>query len=217
MEKRYLLALIYLLVIIPITLSSCAPTAGDEPTAIPQETKDEAAPGSGLDTVAPEATTESLELHPVTDEAVEEVETNVRETDEDLEKEQAEVVEAVTPVIVDLSKITPEPPSESETLREMPQPGIPNPAVALSNRAAVDLANFLGVDVDTIQVVSVESVEWSDSSLGCPKAGQNYLMVITPGYRVLLEADGRQYEYHTDMQNTVVRCSGQAQTGAVER
>ena len=223
MEKRYLLALVLLLILMPITLSSCAPAGGEEPAAVPLETEDRAASrpgastGPGLATVAPSPTEDSPEPQPATVEDAEEIETNVMENDEDRERVEAETVDAVTPTIVDLSKITPEPITESEELREMPQPGIPNPAVAASSRAVVDLAGELGVDVDSIQVVSVASVEWRDSSLGCPKPGQNYLMVITPGYRVVLEAAGQQYEYHADMQGNVVRCSGPAQSGGVER
>ena len=47
---------------------------------------------------------------------------------------------------------------------------------------------------------------WPDSSLGCPKPNMNYLQVITPGYRIVLEAQGRSYEYHTDTGKRVVRC-----------
>ena len=34
-----------------------------------------------------------------------------------------------------------------------------------------------------------------------------HLQVITPGYRIILEAQGQRYEYHTDQQRSVVRCS----------
>ena len=228
MEKRYLMALVLLVILIPITLSSCAPTGGAEPPAVPLETEDQADSrpdantGPGLATVAPSPAEDSTQSQSATDEETEEIETSVMENDEDRERVEAETteagtVDAVTPVVVDLSKITPEPLTESEELREMPQPGIPNPTIAASSRAAVNLADELGVDVDSIQVISVAPAEWRDSSLGCPKPGQNYLMVITPGYLVILEVGGEQYEYHADMQGNVVRCSGQAQSGGVER
>jgi type III secretory pathway component EscV len=60
-----------------------------------------------------------------------------------------------------------------------------------------DLSERLGISIDEIAVVSVESVEWPNSSLGCPKPGMNYITVITPGYKIMLEADGKQYAYHT--------------------
>ena len=44
-----------------------------------------------------------------------------------------------------------------------------------------------------------------DGSLGCPQPGMNYVMMITPGYLIMLEANGQAYEYHTSM-NGVVWC-----------
>jgi hypothetical protein len=72
--------------------------------------------------------------------------------------------------------------------------------------AREDLAQRLGVAVDQIQLVSVEAVDWSDTSLGCPQPGMMYAQVITPGYRVILEAGGQRYEYHTDTGRFVVLC-----------
>ena len=73
-------------------------------------------------------------------------------------------------------------------------------------RAREVLAGELRCDVDDVQVVSVEAVEWSDSSLGCPQPGMMYLQVITPGYRVILEHDAQQYTVHTDQGHRAVRC-----------
>ena len=43
----------------------------------------------------------------------------------------------------------------------------------------------------------MEARAFSDSSLDCPQPGMSYLQVITPGYRVLLEADGRRFDVRT--------------------
>jgi len=51
--------------------------------------------------------------------------------------------------------------------------------------------------VAAVKVVSVETREFSDSSLDCPQPGMSYLQVITPGHRVLLEADGRRFDVRT--------------------
>jgi hypothetical protein len=72
--------------------------------------------------------------------------------------------------------------------------------------ARAALAQELGVNVGDITVVSADEQEWSDSSLGCPKEGEVYLQVITPGYLVTLEAEGQRYEYHTDSGQRIVRC-----------
>ena len=72
--------------------------------------------------------------------------------------------------------------------------------------ARQQLADSAGCDAQAIQVVGVEEMEWSDSSLGCPKPGMMYMQVITPGYRVTLEHDGQRYTFHTDLTHRVVRC-----------
>jgi hypothetical protein len=77
------------------------------------------------------------------------------------------------------------------------------PAAALKARA--DLVSQLQLDPDTIMLVSVEAVEWPDGCLGVQTPGVMCTMVITPGYRVVLEADGKQYEYHTNETGDVVR------------
>jgi hypothetical protein len=50
-----------------------------------------------------------------------------------------------------------------------------------------------------IAYISTEYTEWSDSSLGNPREGESYAQVITPGFKIVLEAGGTQYEYHTDL------------------
>jgi len=66
------------------------------------------------------------------------------------------------------------------------------------NAAIADLSEQTGVAADQITFVSIEAKDWPDSSLGCPEEGFMYAQVITPGYLIVLEADGQQYNYHTD-------------------
>jgi hypothetical protein len=80
------------------------------------------------------------------------------------------------------------------------------PGARMGELARAALAQELGVAEADIAVVSVEENEWRDSSLGCPKPGMNYLQVITPGYKIILEARGKRYEYHSDTNRRVVRC-----------
>ena len=72
--------------------------------------------------------------------------------------------------------------------------------------AKADLMGRLGVTEEAVVVQSVEAVQWPDSSLGCPQPGMMYLQVITPGFRVVLEAEGQVYEYHASQGRTVVLC-----------
>jgi hypothetical protein len=77
------------------------------------------------------------------------------------------------------------------------------PQAALSARA--DLAQRLQIDADTIKLVSVEQVDWPDACMGIQTPGVMCAQVITPGYKVVLEANGKQYEYHTNESGSVVR------------
>jgi hypothetical protein len=80
------------------------------------------------------------------------------------------------------------------------------PAARMGELARSALAQELAIAEADIAVVAVEETEWRDSSLGCPKPGMNYLQVITPGYKITLEAQNKRYEYHSDTNRRVVRC-----------
>lgn len=69
-----------------------------------------------------------------------------------------------------------------------------------------DLKEKAGVALEKIHILEVEAVEWPDSSLGCGEAGTVYLPVITPGFRIVLEADSSIYTYHTDNLGQVILC-----------
>lgn len=77
---------------------------------------------------------------------------------------------------------------------------------AAVSAAQADLARTLNLSEKEIRLQWIEAVQWRDSSLGCPKAGRGYLQVITPGFRIWLEAQGQTYEYHSDMKGNVVSC-----------
>ncbi len=62
-------------------------------------------------------------------------------------------------------------------------------AVAISTVAAET-----GLAPDQFNVISSEAVNFSDASLGCPQPGMAYPQVITPGYRVLVEGDGQNFD-----------------------
>ncbi len=60
-------------------------------------------------------------------------------------------------------------------------------------RAGADEAD---VEEDAVDVVVAEAVTWSDGSIGCPEPGMMYTQALVPGYRVVLEVDGRQLNFH---------------------
>jgi len=67
------------------------------------------------------------------------------------------------------------------------------------------LAQQLQLDLDEIEIVTVEAVEWPDACLGVYTADMMCAQVITPGYLVVLAVDGEQYEYHTNLDGSNVQ------------
>ncbi len=59
------------------------------------------------------------------------------------------------------------------------------------------LSKELGVSIDQLELISIEAVEWGDSCLGI-KSPDPCLTVVTPGYKVIIKADGKTYELHTN-------------------
>jgi hypothetical protein len=76
----------------------------------------------------------------------------------------------------------------------------------LVNDAKADLTTRANVSPDAIRIKSAEAVEWRDSSLGCPMEGMMYTQVITPGYLIVLEAAGKEWNYHAST-NRVMYCA----------
>ena len=73
--------------------------------------------------------------------------------------------------------------------------------------ARQDLAGRTGAAANEITLVSASPQEWRDTSLGCPQPGGMYAQVITPGYRIILQALEKRYEYHTDSTSRAILCS----------
>ncbi|MEO8355793.1 MAG: hypothetical protein ABI621_07755 [Chloroflexota bacterium] len=72
-------------------------------------------------------------------------------------------------------------------------------------RAVVSaLSQNLGLAADQINLISTEAVDWPDSCLGISMDGIACAQAITSGFRVILEADGRQVEYRTNEDGTVI-------------
>ncbi|MDQ2781859.1 MAG: hypothetical protein M3Y26_04900 [Actinomycetota bacterium] len=67
----------------------------------------------------------------------------------------------------------------------------------VSLQSVDDLCARLGLSFDEIRVVSAESITWPDRSLGCPHPGMVYPQVMVDGAKVVLEANGHRYAYHS--------------------
>lgn len=87
-----------------------------------------------------------------------------------------------------------------ETPPPAEEPAADVPAAVYEMRIVQDMIQDLSqreeIAPETISVVSFEEVTWRDSSLGCPRPGMQYLQVLTEGFKVVLAAEGEQYDYH---------------------
>ena len=116
--------------------------------------------------------------------------------------------ELPTELLEATSPITPPEPIDEATMTLSAQSINPLPGSAEALTAVMaDLAGRVRIaTTDDVTLISMESMDWSDASLGCPEEGMMYAQVITPGYLMVLEADGQQYTYHTDQNTSVTLC-----------
>lgn len=77
------------------------------------------------------------------------------------------------------------------------------PKTTLAAMQALNQAT--GISVNEIKVASIEAVQWSDSCLGLAKSAELCAEVITPGWIIFLEAEGKIYEFHTDLSGKNIR------------
>ncbi len=73
----------------------------------------------------------------------------------------------------------------------------------LVEAAVQDLLARVKLTATDVRIKNIEAVDWPDTSLGCPQPGMVYAQVITPGYKITLAAESRDYVYHTDRQRVV--------------
>lgn len=65
------------------------------------------------------------------------------------------------------------------------------------------LADTLDIDASEISISDSNYTEWSNACLGAAGPNEACAEVITPGFVIILEAGGDQYEYHTDTNGNV--------------
>jgi hypothetical protein len=75
-------------------------------------------------------------------------------------------------------------------------------------QATADLAKRTGLDPATFTVVRAEQAMWPDGSLGCPIPGQVYIQVVTPGYWIVFQVNGKTYDYRATQRGAIQLCEG---------
>ncbi len=124
------------------------------------------------------------------------------------------VIICITLVILIVTACSPAPQAtEGPIIDEQPPPtDIPMDLTPAQRAAITALSENLGLPADKITVVSTEVVEWPDGCLGVQEEGLVCTQVITPGFRVILEENGRQVEYRTNEDGTQIRPATVAMT-----
>jgi hypothetical protein len=73
-------------------------------------------------------------------------------------------------------------------------------------QAVLDQASQqLGVNVQDIEITTLEQVDWPDACLGLPQGDEACAQVVTPGFRVELQVNNQTFEFRTDESGTIIR------------
>lgn len=86
-----------------------------------------------------------------------------------------------------------------------PPADLPAEQIDAAGAAQLALAVELGIDEDSIDLVSVTDEVWSDGCLGLGGPAESCLAAETPGFRVVLGVDGKEYTYRTDLTGVEAR------------
>ena len=99
------------------------------------------------------------------------------------------------------------PPADVANEPDQPAAGSSPAEQKMINISLESLSRKLNVDTAQIKINKITKVTWRDASLGCPKPGVDYMRVETPGYSIILEVEGKTYEYHTDESKRATLCN----------
>lgn len=82
---------------------------------------------------------------------------------------------------------------------------IPMDLTPAQRAAIMTLSENLGIPAENIKLASTEAVDWPDGCLGVQEEGVMCTQAIVPGFRIILQANGREVEYRTNEDGTQVR------------
>ncbi len=85
-----------------------------------------------------------------------------------------------------------------------PPPAVANPFVKLAEE---DLADRLKIPIDQINFLKISEIDWQDITQGCTSTpGKILTKGRVTGYRIWLEANGKNYLYQIGLDNTIFLC-----------
>ncbi|HEY5729541.1 MAG TPA: hypothetical protein VIS72_05785 [Anaerolineales bacterium] len=82
------------------------------------------------------------------------------------------------------------------------------PMTPAQTAALTHLSETLNLPVDQIALVSTEAVIWSDGCLGVHPPDVMCTQALVEGYKIVFEADGAEYELHTNEMGSAVVIDG---------
>ncbi len=98
----------------------------------------------------------------------------------------------------------------------------PQPIPTISARGGMDtlpvaraksfLADKLGINKETIQLVDAQTVQWPDSCLGVQTPGIMCAMHVVDGLKITLSAKGQTYEVHTNLDGSQIVLASEPDT-----
>lgn len=92
-------------------------------------------------------------------------------------------------------------PGESDVLPVTGEEDLPAAVQAVLEQ----VSQQTGVDVQNIEIVTVDQVDWPDACLGLPEGDEACAQVVTPGFRVELQVDDQTFEFRTDESGSIIR------------
>jgi hypothetical protein len=105
--------------------------------------------------------------------------------------------------------------TEEPSINEEPTPTHIHVDLTPAQRAAITaLSEQLNLPVDMITLISTEAVTWPDGCLGIVRVGVMCAQAEVPGFKIILEANGQKYEFHTNQDGSIVMLAEGAQDSA---
>ncbi len=82
---------------------------------------------------------------------------------------------------------------------------IPENANPLVNAIKTSLSKELSISAEQITVSKTEFILWPDSCMSIPTGKRICKSIVTPGYKIVLNANGMEYEFHGDQKGNFER------------
>lgn len=76
-----------------------------------------------------------------------------------------------------------------------------------ASRVKADVARRMKIEAAAVRTIETASRTWPDAGLGCNARRGVLDPTPVPGFRIVAEANGRQFVYHTDRFGRLLRCS----------